>query len=171
VIVAATNFLVPNLTFVVELIAFLLVLAALGKYVLPRINQVMEERQTTIRQALEDAEEAKRRHEQRDMLAKARTEARSMVDEANRLGEQLRAELRQRGEQEYEAILARATTDIDAAARRASEELRQQIAGMVLSVVERVIGEGLDDEAHRALIDRTIADVEAEASGAVEVNR
>ncbi len=175
-IVAASNFLVPNATFIVELIAFLIVLGALAKWVLPPVNRAVDERQATIRQSMDDAEDAKRRANEaeaqyRETMERARTEARAMVDDANKMGEQLRTELRQRGEREYERIIARATTDIEASARRASEELRGQIAGMVISVVEKVIGEGLDDEVHRSLIDRTIADVEAEASGAVEVTR
>ena len=55
----ATNFLVPNATFVVELIAFLLVLGMLDRYVLPPLNKAIEARQGVIRQSLEDAETAK----------------------------------------------------------------------------------------------------------------
>lgn len=175
-LVAASNFLVPNATFIVELVAFLLVLAFLAKYVLPPLNQRMEERQKTIRQALVDAEEAKRRAQEaeadyRRTMDQARSEARAMVDEAARMGEQMRAELRQRGEQEYERIMARASSDIEASARRASEELRQQVADMVIAVVEKVIGEDLDAGAHRAFIDRTIAELDAQASGSLETSR
>lgn len=171
---ATTNFLVPNATFVVELVAFLVVLGVLARYVLPPLNERMEERQKTIRQALVDAEEAKKRSqaaeaEYRETMDRARHEARAMIDEANKLGDQLRADLRRRGEEEYERIMSRASTDIEASARRAAEELRTQVADMVVSVVEKVIGEGLDDRAHRDLIDRTIADVEAQ--GSVEVNQ
>ena len=35
---AADNFLVPNATFVVELIVFVVILWVLGKYVIPVIN-------------------------------------------------------------------------------------------------------------------------------------
>jgi F-type H+-transporting ATPase subunit b len=174
VLVATTNFLVPNATFVVELVAFLIVLGVLKRYVLPPLNERMEERQKAIRQALVDAEEAKKRSqaaeaEYRETINRARNEARAMVDEANRLGDRLRADLRQRGEEEYERIMSRASTDIAASARRAAEELRAQVADMVISVVEKVIGEGLDDQAHRQLIDRTIADIESQ--GSVEVNQ
>ncbi|HWG73268.1 MAG TPA: F0F1 ATP synthase subunit B [Acidimicrobiales bacterium] len=173
-LVATTNFLVPNATFVVELVAFLIVLGVLKRYVLPPLNERMEERQKAIRQALVDAEEAKKRSqaaeaEYRETINRARNEARAMVDEANRLGDRLRADLRQRGEEEYERIMSRASTDIAASARRAAEELRAQVADMVISVVEKVIGEGLDDQAHRQLIDRTIADIESQ--GSVEVNQ
>ncbi len=56
----SSNFLVPNATFFVELIAFLIVVFVLGKWVLPPIAKAMDQRQGTIRQALTDAEEAKR---------------------------------------------------------------------------------------------------------------
>ncbi len=174
-LVASSNFLVPNATFVVELIAFLLVLFVLRRYVLPVINKSMEDRQQTIRQSMEDAETARRRAEEAEAeyartVEAARHEARAMVDEANRIGEELRADLRQRGEQEYERIISRAQADIDASARRAAEDLRRQVVDIVITVTEKVIGEGFGSDGQRALIDRTIAEVEAEASSAPEVN-
>jgi F-type H+-transporting ATPase subunit b len=170
----ATNFLVPNATFVVELLAFLGVLGFLARYVLPPVNKMVDQRQATIRQALVDAETAKRKAEEAEaeykrLIDEARAEARSLVEEANRAGEQVRAGLNERGEQEYQRRVALAVADIEASARRASEDIRRDVAGLVISVVERVIGDGFDDEAHRQLIDRTIGEVESEASSAPEV--
>ena len=167
--VVAANFLVPNSTFVVELVAFLIVLYVLRKYVLPRLNGVLDERQKTIQQGIEDAEKAKRRAEEaeadyRKTIEEARQQARTMVDDANRMGEQLKVELRQKGEQEYERLVSRAQSEIDASARRASEELRQNLSETVIMVVRKVVGEGLDTDAHRDLIDRTISEVEDEAN-------
>jgi F-type H+-transporting ATPase subunit b len=164
--VLATNFLVPNATFFVELAAFLIVLGILAKYVLPIINKAVDERQATIRQGLADAEEAKRRsaeaeEEYKRAISEARTEARAVVDEANRLAEQVRTDKRAQADQEYEQRLARAQEDINARTRQANEELRRNTADLAIAVAERVVGEGLDPEAHRNLIDRTIAEVEA----------
>ena len=53
------NFLVPNFTFVVELLAFLIILYVLGKYVIPPINKAMSDRQERIRKQFEDLEQAK----------------------------------------------------------------------------------------------------------------
>lgn len=168
--IASSNFLVPNLTFVFELVAFLIVIGVLGRYVLPPIQKAMEARQATIRQALTDAETAKQRAaeaetEYRRILDDARAQSRSIVDEAGRLAEQLRADRRAQAEEEYQRLLSRATADIEAAARRASEELRRQSADLVIAVVEKVV-EGLDASAHRDLIDRTIAEVEAQSAAA-----
>ena len=170
----ASNFLVPNLTFVVELVAFLLVLAVLARYVLPPLNKAMSDRQATIRQALADAEEAKRRAQEaeadyRKTMDQARSEARAMVDEANRAGEQIRVAARERGEQEAERIVSRAQADIEASVRRATEDLRREVSGLVITVVEKVIGEGFTTADHQVLIERTIQEVEAEATSAPEV--
>jgi F-type H+-transporting ATPase subunit b len=165
----ASNFLVPNLTFVVELVAFLIVLAVLAKYVLPPLNKAMTDRQAAIRQALSDAEEARRRAQEaeaeyRNTMERARQDARAMADEARRAGDQLRASARERAEQEAERMVTRAQADIEAAVRRASEDLRREVSEIVLAVVEKVIGEGFTTEDHQALIERTIREVEAEAS-------
>ncbi|HET6793629.1 MAG TPA: F0F1 ATP synthase subunit B [Acidimicrobiales bacterium] len=167
--VLASNFLVPNGTFIFELLAFLLTLAALRRWVLPYVSRVMDERQQVIRKSLEDAEEARRRHEQaeadyRKAIDEARTEARRVIDEARQAAEALRQERQSAAQAEYDQILSRAQADIDASARRAAEELRSQVGDLVVTVVERVVGEGLTADQQRGLVDRTIAEVEAEAS-------
>jgi F-type H+-transporting ATPase subunit b len=170
-VLASSNFLVPNATFVVELVAFLLVLAVLAKYVLPPLNKIMEERQATIRQALTDAEEAKRRAteaelEYKRVIDEARSQARAVVEEANRLAEQLRGERREKADHEYEQRVSQAAADIEAQARRASEDLRRQAADLAIAVTEKILGEGIDAQVHRALIDRTIAEVESQPGAA-----
>lgn len=161
---ATSNFLVPNTTFIVEFVAFLLVLGFLARYVLPPLNKAMNERQSTIRQALVDAEEAKQRAAEAEVefkriVGEARNQARAVVEEANKMAEQVRQERRQQAEQEYERIVSNAYADIDAQLRRASEDLRRQAADLAIVISERVIGEGIDREAQRALIDRTIEEV------------
>jgi F-type H+-transporting ATPase subunit b len=171
-LVASSNFLVPNGTFIVELVAFLVTVFIIARYILPPINARVEERQATIRQALADAEEAKRRAAEAEELYKrviseARSEARTVVDEANKLGEQVRADRRKQAEEEYERIVARARDDIEAQTRRATEELRRSAADLAVTVVEKVIGDGLDPQAQKSLIDRTIAEVESQAGAGV----
>lgn len=173
-VLATSNFLVPNGTFIVELVAFLIVVFVLGKYILPYIQKPMEERQATIRQALADAEEAKRKaaeaeEEYKRVIGEARSQARGVVEEANKQAEQLRAEKRQQADREYELKVAQATADIEAQTRRASEELRQQAADLAIAVAEKVIGEGIDAQSQRALIDRTILDVQSQ-TGSAEVS-
>jgi len=169
VLVASSNFLVPNSTFIVELVAFLIVVFVLGRYVLPPINKIMEERQATIRQALADADEAKRRaaeaqEEYKRIVSEARTQARTVVEEANKMAELNRTERRQQAEAEYERIVASASAEVEAQTRRAQEELRQQAADLAIAVAEKVLGEGIDRNAQAGFINRTIDQVTAGAA-------
>jgi F-type H+-transporting ATPase subunit b len=56
---ASSNFLIPNATLIVEVVAFLIVLGFLAKYVLPVLNKTLGERQQQIGAALEAAEKSR----------------------------------------------------------------------------------------------------------------
>jgi F-type H+-transporting ATPase subunit b len=160
----SNNFLLPNMTFFVELLAFLVILGLIAKYILPPIKRAMDQRQAEIASALEQGEEAKRRllvadAEYQAKLAEARQQARTVIERANRLAEQVREEARSKSQQEYDRVIARAEADIQRATERAREELRLQVADLVIAAAERVIGEELDIERHRGLIEEAIAGV------------
>src|SRR3981189_2680891 len=88
-IAQTSNFLVPNGTFIFELIAFLIVLGVIGRKVLPPLNKMLAQRQDQIRGEIEAAEEAKTDAEQADVerrseLETARQQAREIGAQANR---------------------------------------------------------------------------------------
>jgi len=159
---ASSNFLVPNGTLIVEVVAFLLVLAILGRYVLPVLNRALEARQGEIRSALEAAEAARAEsaeasaHNQ-EIIEEARRQARDIVTQANKSAERIAAQAEERGRHEYERIVARADAEIVAARQRAVEEVSAQVGTLVLSVARQVIGREIDAAAHRALIDEAVA--------------
>ena len=161
---ATNNFLIPNWTFFVELADFLIVVFILAKFIVPRIQKPIAERQEAIRQSLADAEDAKRRsteaeEEYKRIVAEARTQARSVVEEANKMAEQARSERRAAAESEYERIVGSAQAEIDSQARRAQEQLRTQAADLAVAVAEKILGEGIDRNAQEGLINRTIDQV------------
>jgi F-type H+-transporting ATPase subunit b len=168
---ASSNFLVPGATFLLELIAFGLVLFFIAKYVLPPLRRAMDQRAEHIRNSIEAAEAAKREAEEssakrRELLESARTEARAIVDRANQLAEQLKEEGRQRGQEEHARLVATAQGEIDAERDRARAEVMNELSALVLDAAERVIGAGLDGDRHRALVDDAIVAAQAGSAGA-----
>jgi F-type H+-transporting ATPase subunit b len=162
----SSNFIIPNFTFVLQLVAFLLVLGFLAKYVLPPLRKAMNQRADHIRNSIEAAEEAKREADdlaakRRELLEGARQEARAIVDQANEIAEQLREEGRQRGLEEHDRLVASAQAEIDLERDRARSEVMSQLGSLVLEAAERVIGAGLDDERHRALVEEAISAAQA----------
>jgi len=168
--IADSNFLIPNSTLIVELVAFLLVLGFLAKYVLPFLKSALDERATLISSQLAAADEAKKDataadDERRSALEEARLQAREIVAQANRTAEQVRSEAQANGQSEYERIVGNAATEVALARQRAVEEAASRMGEIVMDVVERVIGREVNFEAHRDLIDEAVGALRAEAAG------
>jgi F-type H+-transporting ATPase subunit b len=166
---ANSNFLVPDGTFIAELIAFLVILAILAKWVLPPLNKAMQARQEEIRSSLAAAEEARTeaeetRSERQAIIEEARHQAREVVAQANRTADQLRAEGQTKGQQEYDRMVASAAAEIALSRQRALDEVTGRVGALVFSVARQVIEREIDEQQHSALIDEAVAALHAEAS-------
>jgi F-type H+-transporting ATPase subunit b len=153
-----------NGTVIVELITFVIMLAILARYVYPEIVKLAEARQQAIAEQLKEAEQAraeaeKRLKEAEDKLNDARKTAQSVIEAATKSGEQLRQELRQKAEDESKRAIEAARKEIEAEREQAVRSVRSEVAGLVVAATEKVIGETLDDEKHRQLIDKAIQEV------------
>ena len=153
-----------NGTVVVELVTFLIMLAILARYVYPEVVKVAEARQRAIAEQLKEAEQARaaaeaRLNEAEAKLTDARKTAQSVIDAASKSGEQLRQELKQKAEDESKRTVEAARKEIEAERERAIQSVRSEVANLVVAATEKVIGETLDDNKHRQLIDRAIREV------------
>jgi len=151
-------------TVIVELITFLLMLAILARYVYPEIVRLAEARQRVVAEQLKEAEQSRADAEERlkeaeAKLTDARKTAQSVIDAANKSGEQLRQELRQKAEEESKRTVDAARKEIEAERDEAVRSVRQEVAELVVAATEKVIGETLDADKHRKLIDTAIAEV------------
>jgi F-type H+-transporting ATPase subunit b len=166
------NFLIPNATFIVELLTFLLILFLLGKYVVPIINKAMVQRQETIRRQFQEAEEAKTRLEAaeaelREQLASARADAARQKEEAREQGAQILADLRAHAQVESERIIKAAHQQIEAERSRTIAALRAEVGTLAVELAGRVVGESLTDDARqRRVVERFLAEVESRGEGA-----
>ncbi len=151
-------------TVVVELIAFLLMLAVLARYVYPEIVKVAEARQQAITQQLADAERARKDAEAKLQEAEAklndaRKSAQSVLEAATKSAEQLRQELKQKADEEARRSVENARKQIEAERDQAIRTVRTEVASLVVMATEKVIGETLDGPRHQKLIERAIEEV------------
>jgi F-type H+-transporting ATPase subunit b len=151
-------------TVIVELITFLIMLALLARYVYPEIVKRAEARQRLIADQLKEAEKARADAEAhlKDAEAKlgeARKTAQSVVDAAAKSGEQLRQELKHKAEEEARRLTEAARKEIEVEREQAIQSVRNEVAGLVVSATEKVLGETLDAGKHKQLIERAIAEV------------
>jgi F-type H+-transporting ATPase subunit b len=161
-----SNFLVPNGTFFVELLAFALLLFLLAKYVIPPINRAMTARQEAIREQFAELDEAKSEahaaeEEFKSQIADARQEAARIREEAREQGATIIAEMREQAQTEAARIVEHAHAQIEADRKAAYASLRNEVGTLATTLAGRIVGESLDDDARQSrVVDRFLADLE-----------
>jgi F-type H+-transporting ATPase subunit b len=166
-VLADNNFLVPNATFIVEFVAFLLILGIIARYILPRIQGPLAERQKIIRQQMEDAETTKAKlAEAEEAYKNALTEARLEAARIRELGSAERQRIveegRQAAQEESERIIARGEEMLARQRTAIVRELRAEIGTMAIELSEKIVDQRLtSDDQVRATIDAFIAGLQA----------
>jgi F-type H+-transporting ATPase subunit b len=166
-IVASNNFLVPNATFIVELIAFIIILGIIARYILPPLQKAMRDRQEVIRQQIEDSEQAKQNLAEserayQNALNEARTEAAQIRENARAEAQRTLEDLRTQAQEEQARIVARG--DEQLASQRAAivRDLRAEIGTLAVELSEKIVSQRLTDEAQvSATVDAFLAGLEA----------
>lgn len=167
----APNPLIPEtVELIVGGLAFLIVFAILWRFAFPAMNKMLAQRTDKIQGNLERAEKARTEADQelaryREQLAGARDEANRIIEEARKTADQLRRDLQTKAEQEAAATVARAQEEIRAERDRVFQELRTQVGTIAVDLAGRVVGESLDERAHKRLIDEYIDEVAASGNG------
>ena len=163
----SSNFLVPNGTFLVELIAFAIIVWLLSKFVIPPINKAMTDRQDAIRKQFTELDEAKAdahkaEDEYKSQLADARHAASKLREEARDQGNQIVAEAREKAQTEAERIIENGHGQVRAERQQAIASLRAEVGTLATQLAGRIVGESLeDDERSNRVVDRFLTDLEA----------
>ena len=170
--IAESIFLLPNGTFVVELVVVAVILYLVTKYILPPLNKAMESRQEKIRTSLEAADAARAEaaaadDERAAVLADARDRAREIVATAQATGDQVKAESAGRGQVEYERIVAMAQEEVATARQRAIDEASARIGEVVFELVTKIVGREVDQAAHQDLVREAVAALNDQAQRGV----
>ncbi|HEV2907279.1 MAG TPA: F0F1 ATP synthase subunit B, partial [Actinomycetota bacterium] len=149
---------------IVGAIAFAVLFFFVWKWVLPRLNTVLEARREKIQGQLEEAERARReadevRRRYEDQLKEARGEANRIIEEARKTAESLSKDMLAKAEDESRKVVARAQEEIRSERERVFEELKATVAELSISVAERVVGESLTKDRQMKLVDSYIAEL------------
>ena len=155
---------------IVGAVAFAILFYFMWKWVIPRVNTLLEERRAQIQGQLESAEQTRQQAEgelaeYRKQLASAREDANRIIEEARETAEQFRRDIQAKAEEESRNTVARAQDEIRAERDRVFNELRVQVADIAVTLAGRVVGAELDTKSHQRLIDEYIEQVASGANG------
>ena len=151
-------------------LTFLILFIFMWKWVLPRVNALLEERREKIQGELEKAEETRVAADTelaryREQLADAREESDRIIEEARKTATQVRRDIQAKAEQEAQATVTRAQEEIRVERDRVLQELRGQIGDIAVELAARVVGKSLDKQTHEQLIDEYIDQVASSGGG------
>ncbi|MGB8361835.1 MAG: F0F1 ATP synthase subunit B [Acidimicrobiia bacterium] len=147
------------------IIAFSIVFFFVWRWAMPTITATLEKRRQAITGQMEEAEKAKREAESllsdyRAQLAEAKTEGSRLIEEARQSADQMKADIVAKAEQDAEGIRAKAREEASGEMSRALADAKSQVGDISVELAGKIVGESLDANAHKALIDRYLADLE-----------
>ncbi len=147
--------------FVPMLVAFIILWIILAKFGWPIFDGMLEKRENTIHEALKRSEEAQIEAERtlaeyQQQLADAKAQAAQIVAEAKEMGEAVRADITKQAQEESAAMIEKAKVAIEAEKKAAMAELQHSVADLSVDVASRLVATDLNDDDHRAIIERYI---------------
>lgn len=139
------NFLIPNGTFFVVLIIFLIVLGVIGTFVVPPIMRVLHERENMVTKTLEDnkksAEQfAAAQDDYEKAMSEARVEASAARDNARAEGRKVVEDMRAQAEEQVASTLQDAGEQLKREGDSVAAELRSRVEGMSTTLASRILG-------------------------------
>jgi F-type H+-transporting ATPase subunit b len=140
-----SNFLVPNGTFFVVLIIFLIVLGVIGTFVVPPISKVLKERDNMVTKTAADNKKSAEQFAaaQRDYesaMSAARVKASAARDEARAEGRKFLEEQRGRVEEQVSATLQDAAEQLKREGDAVAAELRARVDTISTTLASRILG-------------------------------
>ncbi len=139
-------------------ITFLLLLVVLSKFAWGPIVKMLNEREGTIREAIESAkkeraEAEKLMAEQKAALATATREAAELAKRNQAEVETLRQELTAKARKEADELVASARKQIVEEKAKAVTELKGMVADLAIEAAGKLVKANLDEKAQRALVE------------------
>ncbi|MEX2182113.1 MAG: F0F1 ATP synthase subunit B [Gemmatimonadaceae bacterium] len=137
---------------------FIVVLLILKKFAWGPILEAVNAREQAITDAMAAAERdrndaAKLLAEQRAAIEAARNEAQRYIAEGRATAESMRGEMLEQTRQQQGELLDRARKEIESEKSKAIDELRREAVDLALAGAGRLIGQKLDADADRKLVE------------------
>ena len=153
-----------NLTLIVQMIVFALLVFSTMKWIWPHILNAMADRSRKIAQGLAAAEKGEKelveaRGNADTIVREARERANQIIDHAQARANELVEEAKGTAGTEGARIVAAAQQQIELDTTRAKESLRREVAGIAVDAASKLLGREIDARTHADLLDKLSAQI------------
>lgn len=150
--------------FVVNILAFLLLLAILRRFAWGRLLKLIDERREKIAAefaAIDKAKEemARLKSEYQERIAKIEEEARGKVQQAILDGRRIASEIEEDARSHARATLEKTKEAIAQEVAKARVELKEQVVDLAIQATHKILQQHLDEETDRRMIEAFIQEI------------
>lgn len=146
---------------------FVILLLILKRFMYKPILKVLEHRKTTISNNIKMAEQLAQQQqniqqESEKQLSIAAKEAREIVTEASNTANQIINEAHKKAKTDIELMLQRSKETLTQERQKMIEEVRQELATLVVMGVSKISSKVLDESDHKHIVSQAIEELEQE---------
>lgn len=147
--------------FISQLVSFIILFVLLSVLAYKPLLKMLDERSKRVKESLEQAESVKAQfvhseEEIKKQIRAASVQGQEIITRANQTSDEIRAKAQDLAKQDAEGIIDQARQAIQAERDEAIDGLRQEFADLTILAASKVIGESLDKESHKELIDKVL---------------
>lgn len=149
--------------FITQGIAFLILVALLGKFVYPALVKAIDDRRAAIEAGMKEAKESQEALERAEakvgeLLTAARKEADDILARTHQESATLVSDAESKAKQRAEQIVADARQQLEVDIAKAREMLKKDTIELVALATERVVGHKLDASKDAELVKKVLAE-------------
>lgn len=153
-----------NLTLVIEIISFLLLLFLLTKLLYKPLLKVLDERSGRVKQWLD---EARVNHEQaQTLVSQAKNELEKSKEEALKIKQDTKIEsdkmrqcLLEEAKKEAQRLILGTREEVERKIALAKKELREEIADLSIEIATKILGREINENDHKRIIEEGIKQI------------
>lgn len=150
-------------TLLAQIVNFVILFVLLYLVAYKPILRMLDARSKKVEESMRQAEDIKEQlahaeEESRKRIEAASKEGQEIIARAVRNGEEVRQQAQQDAQKDADTLINRARIEIQRERDDAIDELRREFADLTILAAEKVIEKSLDKEAHRQLIEKTMAE-------------
>lgn len=156
------NINIPQM--IVTLVNLLILFWIVKHFAFDRVNKILKDRKNliedTINKADEDLEKARvlKLQNQREIKS-AREEGKTIVSQYKSKADSIYKEIVEDARKEASIIVEKSKVEIDRERSKAEDDIKNQVVDLAMTISEKVLGESIDMNKHKELIDEYISKV------------
>lgn len=154
--------------FIWSVVNLILLFILLKIFLFKPIGKIMDERTRAIQDDIDSAKKSKEeaealKKEYNESISEAKEKAQEIIMKAHEDAESEKSVILKKSQEEADQLIIDANKTIENERRRVLSQAQTQIADLAIEAASKIIGENLDDEKNRRLVDKFLSEEEVDS--------